>query len=139
MLAFNQSHDVIAGYSISFKSLRPRVKAAIALTARPGMTQSEVDALWQRDGETIQALNNLAHLCIQTLPYEPPKRGLTDRQREVLSWVGDGKTVQDIAIVMGLTHATVEKHLRLARHALCVETTAQAVLKASFQNQIFFV
>jgi len=139
VLAFNQSHDVIAGYSISFKSLRPRVKAAIALTARPGMTQAEVDALWQRDGETIQALNNLAHLCIQTLPYEPPKRGLTDRQREVLSWVGDGKTVQDIAIVMGLTHATVEKHLRLARHALCVETTAQAVLKASFQNQIFFV
>jgi len=139
VLAFNHSHDVIAGYSISFKSLRPRVKAAIALTARPGMTQAEVDALWQRDGETIQALNNLAHLCIQTLPYEPPKRGLTDRQREVLSWVGDGKTVQDIAIVMGLTHATVEKHLRLARHALCVETTAQAVLKASFQNQIFFV
>lgn len=139
VLAFNRSHDVIAGYSISFKSQRPRVKAAIALTARPGMTQAEVDALWQRDGETILALNNLAHLCIQTLPYEPPNRGLTDRQREVLSWVSDGKTVQDTAVIMGLTHATVEKHLRLARQALCVETTAQAVLKASFQNQIFIV
>jgi LuxR family transcriptional regulator len=139
VLAFNRRHDVTAGYSISFKSLRPRIKAAIALTARPGMTQAEVDALWRHDGETILALNNLAHLCIQTLPYEPPKRGLTDRQREVLSWVGDGKTVQDIAVVMGLKHATVEKHLRLARHALSVETTAQAVLKASFQNQIFFV
>jgi LuxR family transcriptional regulator len=38
---------------------------------------------------------------------------------------------------MGLTAATVEKHLRLAREALDVDTTAQAVLKASFQNQIF--
>jgi len=139
VIEFNRQHDVVSGYSISFKSLRPRMKAAIALTARSGMTQAQVDLLWRRDGEVILAMNNLAHLCIQTLPYEPPKRHLTDRQREVLTWVGDGKTVQDIAVVMGLTHATVEKHLRLARHALCVETTAQAVLKASFQNQIFFV
>ena len=38
---------------------------------------------------------------------------------------------------MGLTSATVEKYLRLAREALDVDTTAQAVLKASFQNQIY--
>jgi len=66
-----------------------------------------------------------------------PRRPLTRRQREVLEWVGDGKTVQDIALLMGLTPATVEKHLRLAREALEVGTTAQAVLKASYQNQIF--
>jgi LuxR family transcriptional regulator len=54
-----------------------------------------------------------------------------------LEWVGDGKTTQDIAVLMGLTSATVEKHLRLARESLAVETTAQAVLKASFQNQMF--
>jgi LuxR family transcriptional regulator len=40
---------------------------------------------------------------------------------------------------MDLTPATVEKHLRLARESLDVETTAQAVLKASFQNQIFLL
>ncbi|MFO7771946.1 MAG: LuxR family transcriptional regulator, partial [Roseovarius gahaiensis] len=34
---------------------------------------------------------------------------------------------------------TVEKHLRLARQALGVETTAQAVLKAALQNQMFVV
>ena len=38
---------------------------------------------------------------------------------------------------MGLTSATVEKHLRLAREALAVETTAQAVLKAALHNQMF--
>jgi len=36
-----------------------------------------------------------------------------------------------------LTQATVEKHLRLARKVLGVETTAQAVIRAAFQNQIF--
>lgn len=137
VIAFNQKHDVTAGYSISFKSLRPRMKAAIALTARADMTQAEVDALWQAQGAEILALNAIAHRCILSLPYESPKHPLTDRQREVLGWVGDGKTVQDIAILMGLTPATVDKHLRLARHALSVETTAQAVLKAAFQNQIF--
>ena len=36
------------------------------------------------------------------------------------------------------SYYAVEKHLRLAREALDVETTAQAVLKASLQRQIFF-
>jgi len=33
----------------------------------------------------------------------------------------------------------VEKHLRLARENLNVETTAQAVLKAAFLNQMFVI
>ena len=37
----------------------------------------------------------------------------------------------------GIDPATVEKHLRLARKVLGVETTAQAVIRAAFQNQIF--
>ena len=139
VIDFNQVHGVTAGYSISFKSLSPRTKGAIALTAQKGVTQSEVDALWSRCGEQILALNNVAHLRILSLPYTAPGRALTPRQREVLGWVGDGKTIQDIATIMGLTPATVEKHLRLARQALSVETTAQAVLKAAFQNQIFFL
>jgi LuxR family transcriptional regulator len=82
-------------------------------------------------------MNNIAHLKILTLPYTPPNRSLTKRQREALQWVGDGKTTQDIALLMGLTAATVEKHLRLARESLSVETTAQAVLKAALHNQMY--
>lgn len=134
---FNRAHQVVAGYTISFKSLSPRSKGAISLAARPGISQAETDAIWAEHGEDITFLNNLTHLKLLTLPYQAPGRSLTDRQREVLGWVGDGKTTQDIATLLELTPATVEKHLRLARDALCVETTAQAVLKASFLNQIF--
>jgi len=137
VLEFNRSMGVVAGYSISFAPVSTRSKGAIALTARPGLDQEAVDAIWHRHGADILLLNNLAHLRILTLPHAGPGRCLTKRQREVLEWVGDGKTVQDIALVMGLTPATVEKHLRLARRALGVGTTAQAVLKAAFQNQIF--
>ncbi|SFR39545.1 LuxR family transcriptional regulator [Yoonia tamlensis] len=138
VMEFNRSMNVTAGYTISFRSISERTKGAIALTARPGMTQDAVEQVWAKHGEEIIVMNNVMHLKLLTLPYTGD-RHLTKRQREVLQWVGDGKTTQDIAILLGLTPATVEKHLRLAREALDVETTAQAVLKAAFYNQMFVI
>lgn len=139
VLAFNQMQNVTAGYSVSFKSVSPRAKGAIALTAKTGISQDEVDALWADKGETITALNTVVHLRILSLPYNAPGRALTKRQREVLEWVGDGKTTQDIATVLGISRAMVEKHLRLARQSLGVETTTQAVLKATLHNQMYIL
>ncbi|MDC0737195.1 LuxR family transcriptional regulator [Cognatishimia sp. SS12] len=139
VLEFNQSFGVTAGYTISFKSVSQRAKGAIGLTGPAGTSQAALDAIWAEHGAALQLMNNVLHLKILTLPYENPKRALTRRQREVLEWVSDGKTVQDIATLIGRTPATVEKHLRLAREALAVETTAQAVLKASLQRQMFIV
>ena len=139
VVEFNKKMGVTAGYTISFKSVSARSKGAIALTARDGMSQDEIDEIWKVHGRDIHLMNNVAHLKILTLPYTGPNRGLTKRQRKALEWVGDGKTMQDIAVLMGLTAATVEKHLRLAREALAVETTAQAVLKAAFANQMFIL
>ena len=139
VLDYNYTMGVTAGYSVSFKSLSSRSKGAIALTARRGLSQADIDAVWAEHGSDIHLINNIAHLKILTLPYTTPNRSLTARQREALQWVGDGKTMQDIAVLMGLTAATVEKHLRLARDSLAVETTAQAVLKAAFANQMFIL
>ena len=136
VMEFNKSMDVTAGYTVSFRSISERTKGAIALTAKAGMTQDAVEQTWAKHGEEIIVMNNVMHLKLLTLPYSG-ERNLTKRQREVLQWVGDGKTTQDIAVLLGLTPATVEKHLRLAREALDVETTAQAVLKAAFYNQMF--
>lgn len=137
VLEFNRDMAVTAGYSISFKSVSARSKGAIALTACESMDQDDIDAVWAEHGADITLMNNIVHLKILTLPYTAPNRSLTPRQVEALEWVGDGKTTQDIAMLMGLTPATVEKHLRLARDALAVETTAHAVMKAAFANQMF--
>ncbi len=134
---FNRSMGVTAGYTISFNSVSMRSKGAISLGYNKDRTQEEADETWAEHGDDILLMNNVAHLKILTLPYTAPNRALTKRQREALQWVGDGKTTQDIALLMGLTSATVEKHLRLAREALSVETTAQAVLKAALHNQMF--
>lgn len=137
VVQFNRQHGLVAGYTISFPDASPRTKAAMSLGARPGLSQDEVDAIWAENGREIAAMNNVFHLRIGTLPRAGVTQPLTDRQREVLEWVADGHSTADIASGLGVTQATVEKHLRLARAALGADTTAQAVLKACHQNQIF--
>ena len=137
IMDFNRKMGIYAGYSVSFKNISSRAKGAVGLVARRGITQDQLDDIWAEHGRTIIQMNNYTHLKITNLPFNTQRQPLTLRQREALEWVGDGKTIQDIATIMGLTPPTVEKHLRLARKALDAETTAQAVLKASFQNQIY--
>jgi len=140
VIEFNRQHGAHCVYTISFKSVSQRARGAIALTGRSGLNQDHIDTVWAEHHSDIILINNVLHLKLLSLPYTPQSgRRLTSRQREALEWVGDSKTTQDIALLMGLTAATVEKHLRLARETLNVETTAQAVLKAAFQNQMFAI
>lgn len=135
----NSRFQVDAGYSISFPTANTRIKGAIGLCARADLTQGQTDAIWASHGREIEVLNAAAHLKLASLPYAVSQTPLSERQREVLEWVGEGKTTGEIATIMGLTVPTVEKHLRRAREVLEVDTTAQAVLKAALRDQIFVV
>jgi DNA-binding NarL/FixJ family response regulator len=55
---------------------------------------------------------------------------LTEREREVLTWVGRGKTSSEIAIILGLSERTVNFHCDQAMKRLDVTNRAQAVAKA---------
>lgn len=138
VVEYNAKYGILAGYTIGFKPTRTHEKAGIglALDTFDG-DQDKADRIWDEHGESLQLLCDVAHLKIMSLPL--PRKVLTDRQREVLEWIGEGKSIADTAIILSLTKATVEKHLRLAREALDVDTTAQAVLKASVYNQIYSV
>ena len=136
---FNKSHGLGAGFTVSFQTNSKREKGAISLTSVPALSFDDADAIWAEHGRTLEAMSNVLHLRLSSMPNPDTRRQLTPRQRAALEWVGDGKTTADIASIMGLTPATVEKHLRLAREALNVSTTAQAVLKAAILNQIFVI
>ena len=138
VIAFNRSFGINAGYTISFKTHAQHGRAAVSLSVGPNSTQEDVDKLWEKHGKEVLLINQVAHIRVMTLPHATfSARRLTKRQHEVLQWVSDGKTTQDIAIIMDVSKATVEKHLRLAREVLGVETTAQTVLRMAYQNQIF--
>lgn len=55
---------------------------------------------------------------------------LTPREREVLGWVGAGKTDRDVACLIGCSHRTVQKHLERIYAKLGVETRTAAVMRA---------
>ena len=135
-LEFNKAMQVVAGYTISFITTGSRQRAAMALTAMPGLNQDDVDNIWAQHGRDIEIINNVAHLKIMSLPNLGSIR-LSSCQRQILEAVGDGKSALEISSLLGISVAMVEKHLRLARAALGVETTAQALLKAAFLNQVY--
>lgn len=139
VIEFNRSHGLLAGMSISFSALAVRAKGGIGLVARAGLTHDDVDAIWAEHGKSIEARCRIAHLRIISLPHPQARTTLSPRQREALEWVADGKTTLDVSVLMGVSVATVEKHLRLAREALGVDNTAQAVARATLMNQIFAI
>jgi DNA-binding CsgD family transcriptional regulator len=126
-----------AGCSVGFRQARTRGVGAMVLSAHPGVSQEDVDRVLPMLTDTIFLLATVTHRALTGLPWQRPSGSLTMRQREVLEWVGEGKTTADIACIMGLTPATVEKHLRLARQCLGVDTTAHALIKATFLNQVY--
>lgn len=66
----------------------------------------------------------------------PPACHLTGREREVLSWVGRGKTSSEIATILGLSERTVNFHCERAMKRLGVANRAQAVAKAVAEGLI---
>ncbi|TRW97784.1 hypothetical protein FNJ84_09890 [Paracoccus sp. M683] len=130
-------HGLLAGHVVSLLGVSSRMTGTVALSTGPGTDQRHADALWRQMGTDITRLCDIMHLRIGALPQMTGRSVLTPRQREVVEWAACGKTVAEIAAILGVESTTVEKHLRLAREALGARTTAQAILHAHQRNQIF--
>ncbi|MFY9513856.1 MAG: XrtB/PEP-CTERM-associated transcriptional regulator EpsA [Rubrivivax sp.] len=57
-------------------------------------------------------------------------RGVTDRERQILSWVREGKSNQQIAEVLGISPLTVKNHVQKILRKLGASNRAQAVAEA---------
>ena len=127
---------VTGGYVISFNE--PGSVEAAALTyISLGKPQETIDEIWSNSGRNLKTYGSLFNLRASNLPIPMRGKKLTDRQKEVLHWIAQGKTSSEIATILDLSVATIEKHLRQAREAFGVSTTLQAVLYAQITSQIF--
>jgi transcriptional regulator EpsA len=79
-------------------------------------------------------LATLARVLANELRLGTNSKGLakliTPREVEVLAWVRDGKTNDEIAELLGLSMLTVKNHLRHAMKKLVVRSRGQAVARA---------
>lgn len=64
-------------------------------------------------------------------PAELTKLGVTPRQAEVLYWVAQGKTNSEIAIILGTSPRTAEKHVEQLLERLGVENRVAAAAQAN--------
>jgi LuxR family quorum sensing-dependent transcriptional regulator len=70
---------------------------------------------------------------------EPPSRQpvlLSQRQREILSWVREGKSSYDVGEILGISARTVDGHILAACQSLGVRTRVQGVVEAALRGLI---
>lgn len=132
-----ERHGLLAGRVLSLRDKVLRSHGGVMLNPATGASQDEADRLWSRFHREITILSWIMHMRMATVPRHSPDARLTPRQVQVLEWSSAGKTVAETATILGLSPATIEKHLRLAREVLGVGSTSQAVLKAHVTNQLF--
>ncbi len=61
---------------------------------------------------------------------------LTPRERECLLWVARGKTATEMAVIMGLSVATVRDHIKSMRGKLGASTRAEAIARAAALGEL---
>ena len=127
---------LIAGITYGNPLLTGQVRSGFGLCFSEGLDQSDADRIWARSGDEITACLQIFELAASQFQNVPNGKTLTDRQIEMLRLTIDGKTIEEIATLLGVHRRTVESHLLAARDKLGVTTTLQAAVIATQQGQL---
>jgi DNA-binding CsgD family transcriptional regulator len=92
---------------------------------------------WAQRAVEIEAKNRNRPSRFLDADGQPLRQvALTDRERDVLSWAGRGKTVSDTAEILTLSEETIDTHMRHAMHKLGANNKTHAVVKAIYLGLI---
>lgn len=81
-------------------------------------------------GEQGWVSREVAHILSRMALNDSPDGQLTDREREVLTHVVDGKTNREIGYTLDISEKTVEKHLHSVYNKLDVRSRVEAAVLA---------
>ena len=70
-------------------------------------------------------------------PRQPIVPHLTGRECEIMHWLAEGKRNREIAIILGLSPRTIEKHVGHILEKFQVETRTAAVHQHGLNNRSF--
>jgi len=106
--------------------------ALTALAGRLELLIPHIHGAWQR----VQAVER--DVTGAGAPQQPAVRigGVTQREREILSWLREGKSNQQIAEQLGISALTVKNHVQKILRKLGAANRAQAVAKAMTMNAL---
>ncbi len=124
------------------RGVRTGVNVPLALGGAPGrvvvsfFSNERIEDLGEID-DSRAILFYLAHTLYDVIAWrveaESRRDGprLTPRERECLTWIGRGKTANEIAIILDLAVDTVRDHVKSIRAKLGAATRAEAVARAA--------
>lgn len=124
-------------FGISHQGVTIPVRGPYGDTGMLSITRNCRAAEWDRLlGHVLTDLQSVAvHVHDTVMRSDALSRALrfpalSSREREILQWIAAGKSQQDVGDILGISHRTVEVHLRSGREKLCALTTPQAVGRA---------
>lgn len=86
----------------------------------------DVEVLMQAQLRCCYALSQVPALLAEASMQDP----LSDRERECLFWVSEGKTTDDVAVILGVSANTVNSYITQAIRKLAASNRAMAVATA---------
>lgn len=94
--------------------------------------------LYKNLGYAMFISRHLHGLVVKDLPAcaRKPNTHLSCREIEVLKYSADGKTADEIAIILSLSVSTIQFHIRGAIHKLGVNNKIAAVIRAAREGVI---
>ena len=131
-------------YGISDRGMTIPVRGPFGDTGMLSVTLDTDEDDWR--ARIAQAIGDLQSIAVHmhdavmnsdAFTHVLRRTALSSREVEILQWTAVGKTQQDIADILNISHRTVEVHLRSAREKLFSMTTAQAIARAISQHLIY--
>ena len=143
-----QSNTLISGFGINLGNDHEYCYAAITTPIRLPFGRVGAAAWFASDAETtdtfaiyeefadrlmVMALKFLSgYVKVQSpCPNHPHQPNLSKREIQCIKWVAHGKTDNEIATIVGISHATVRFHVQNAARKLDTVSRAQTVFRAS--------
>lgn len=124
-----------SGITVPIKSRYGRMAAFTFATDEP---EARTDLLARDSKDVLRLVGLYFHTHLSTRGEgrvigstgSGSKEALTERERQCISWISQGKAVADIAILIGIAPRTVTFHLENARRKLDAASIAQCVAEA---------
>ncbi len=134
VLVLNRAGDLLFGTRLAHDLLAKAGLAAAALIAGGRFESAGVVLAVRRFTEPGQDDTVMLALEEEHAPPGPAalcQLGLTPRQAEVAYWVAQGKTNPEIALILGASSRTIDKHMERILERLGVENRATLILRAT--------
>jgi LuxR family quorum-sensing system transcriptional regulator SolR len=136
---WSDAHDSGLNVGIAQGSWSAHGAFGLLTLARPASSLTPVEIDWLR--QPVYWLANLSHTTMTALlsPKRMPEVSvtLTEREREVLCWSGEGKTAYEVGIILSITERTVNFHIRNVLGKLSATNKIQALVKAIAMGLVY--